>query len=316
MKTTRTFLQWLLLAAVGALSLGCPSGGNPGGTDAGSDSGMNQNEFPIITVAGKVFVHPEAKGFLADAGYPELALTGLTVRVEEPLLVALDPNDPVAVFGSRTLDATGNFSVGDVRTEVVTLGIAAGVRDDSDAGLRCCAECGALADGGCPFVPDTKVVRSATVLYDVTFANGTKPEADVRNSKAYALPSEFHAKLNAAVTPARILQLTGGTQSTLVGAGFVLGRIIDAAGVPVAGVKLSADSTVTDRVFYPSADLSTVGTGGTSTNGLFLYVYNGEAQPSQFPFSIQGRSEYKLRKMGAARGAGLVVTVFPGTTEP
>jgi hypothetical protein len=315
MTTTRTLVQWLPLAAFSLLSLACPGGGG-GNTDGGADSGSNQSEFPIITVAGKVFVHPEAKGFLADAGYPELALTGLTVRVEEPLLVALDPSNPSAVFGSRTLDATGNFTVGDVRTEIVTLGIAAGVRDDSDAGLRCCSTCGALADGGCPFVPDTKVVRSATVLYDVTFASGTKPEEDVRGGKAYAIPSEFHAKLNAAVTPTRILQLTGSSQSTLVGAGFVLGRVVDTAGVPVAGLKVSADTTVTDRIFYPSADLSTVGTDGTSSNGLFVYVYNGEAAPSQFPFTIQGRSEYKLRKAGAARGAGLIVTVFPGNTEP
>ncbi len=310
----RPLPSWCLLAPLAALTLGCPGGG--GSKDGGADSGENPNEFPLITVAGQVFVHPEAARYLADAGYPALSLGGLTVRVEEPLKVALDEKDPSAVFGTRPLDDGGTFSVPDVRSELVTLGIAAGVRDDQDAGVRSCPECGPLADGGSPFVPDTRVIRSATVLYDVTFWGGAKPDQDVRGTKAYALPSQFHAKLTAAVTPERILQRTGRSQSTLVGAGFVLGRLVDTAGNPVAGLKVAADTLVTDHIYYPSEDLSTVTNTGTSANGLFIYLYDGDERPSQFQYTVKDHPEYKARKAGAVRSAGLVVTVFPGDTEP
>lgn len=281
---------------IGALALvGCSP--NPGGNDGGSND-AGPTEF-IVKASGTASVFPLAAQWLADAGLSNPGVAGLQLRIEEPFKVAA--GDPLGVFGSQILDATGAFSVSDISSELVNLGVAAGIRDDS-------------VDGG----SSARIVRSATVLFDVAL-EGHKPEADITGGKAYAIPTAFHDQLTAAIGTAAIQTVTaksmGGNQSTLQAAGWVLGRVVDASGNPVAGVTITpALAGYSDQFFYPKADYS--GTqASTSANGLFVFVHIGGAVTS-FRVTVAGRSEYKQRYLGAAKDAVLVVTYYPGTTSP
>jgi hypothetical protein len=270
---------------------------NPGGNDGGNnDAGSSE---VIFKTSGTASVYPLAAQWLADAGLSNPGVTGLQLRIEEPFKVAA--GDPLGVFGSQILDSSGAFSVSDISSELVNLGVAAGIRDDS-------------VDGG----SSARIVRSATVLFDVAL-EGHKPEGDITGGKAYAIPTAFHDRLTAALGTAAIQTVTGkpqgGNQTTLQAAGWVLGRIVDANGAPVAGATLSpAPSSYADQFFYPNADYT--GTqSSTSANGTFIFVHIGGAVTT-FRVTVAGRSEYKQRNIGAAKDAVLVLTYYPGTTPP
>jgi hypothetical protein len=282
-----------LAASFAVLAVSACSGPAPK-PDAGVDAGSDEIPEVFFNVSGKAAVHPDAVNFLADAGQT-FSLAGLTVRVEEPLRVALE--DPLGVFSTATMDSTGSFSASQVSASLVNLGVAVGIRDDA-------------SDGG----TTGRVVRSATVIFDVAL-EGKKPSADITGSKGWAIPTAFHDKLTALVTPAQIQTLTSQLASDLIGAGFILGRVVDASGNPVAGVTVTPNpASESARFFYPSADLASSGTA-TSSNGLFVYVHNG-GDVKQFSFTIAGHTEYKKRSAGATANACLVVTVYPGTTAP
>lgn len=276
------------------LLLGCPGGG--GTVDAGPDGNDIPPEDLRITVSGTAHIHPVAASWLQSQGRPVPSLEGLTLRIEEPLKVAT--NDPLGIFGTVTLSDAGTFSVSNVRVELVNLGIAAGIKDDA-------------ADGGTP-----RVIRAASAIYDVAL-EGRKPDRDISGAKAYAVPTEFHDQLTRAVTEQRIRSITAGNeQTTLIGAGFMLGRIVDDKGNPVSGAKVLANnSAAQDRIFYPTADFSSVTQNATAEHGLFLYVHNAGSVLT-FKFSIDGRPEYLQRNAGAAKDACLVTTVYPGKTPP
>jgi|CXWL01.1.fsa_nt_gi hypothetical protein len=264
----------------------------PGKNDGGDDGGETGEFF--VNVSGRAYVHPVGEKYLADAGLPPLSLVGLTVQVQEPLKVAV--MDPDGVFGSVVLDGGGTFAVANVSTDLVNLGIAAGVRDERDAGI-------------------SPITKSATVLYDVILI-GEKPRADITNGKAYAVPRQFHDALTAAVGEANIKALTGTTnRKTLFEAGFTLGRIIDSSGNPVSGLTVTPiPSNLANRLFYPTADLS--GTqASTSVNGIFLYVHTG-GDVQTFRYTVPGHAEYKERRAGAVKDACLVTEVYPGLTPP
>ena len=282
-----------LSAALAALVLVACSG-TPAGNDGGNpDSGTGE---VILKVTGTAAVLPLAAAFLADAGLSNAGVAGLTLRIEEPLKVAL--GDPLGVFGSQTLDANGAFSVSNISSELVNLGVAAGIRDDS-------------VDGG----SSSRVVRSATVLYDVAL-EGQKPQGDILNGKAFAIPTPFHDKLNAAIGAAAIRNITGANgQSTLQTAGWVLGRVVDGSGNPVAGATITASpASYGAQFFYPSADLSGVG-AATSSNGLFVFVHSG-GQVATFRISVAGNTNYKQRNLGADKDSCVVLTYYPGLTPP
>lgn len=285
-------MKMRLVPFLSAFALAACSGATPT-TDAGTDSGV---EPPTeVSVSGTVTMHPDALALLADAG-ASTSVAGLTLRVEEPFKVAL--NNPDGIFHTETLDAGGEFYAASVPTDLVTLGIAAGVRDDTGA---------------------ERVIRSATTLYDVALMDGAKPSANITGGKGYAVPVQLHDALNAAVGEATIRSLTGTTDAgTLIAAGFILGKVVDASGNPVSGVTVeplgSSASSKAARLFYPTADLSSTGPS-TSSNGLFVYVHTG-GDVDTFQFRITGRSEYKQRNAGAAKDACLVLPVFPGTTQP
>jgi hypothetical protein len=267
----------------------------PSGNDAGVDAGP---ELPTtVKVSGNVVLFPDAVAVLADAGV-SFTTQGLTVRTEEPFKVAI--NDPAGIFATATLDATGAFSTASVPVDLVTLGIAIGVRDDVSTGAP-------------------RVVRSATSVYDVALMDGAKPAADVIGVKGYAVPLQLHDALTALITPATIHGITGLTDAgTLIDSGFVLGRIVDANGVPVAGLTITplgaTAAARTARLFYPSADLKTL-VSATSSNGLFVYVHTG-SDVDTFQFTVAGHAEYKQRNAGAAKDACLVLPVFPGLVAP
>jgi hypothetical protein len=273
-----------LIAVVGL----CACSSAPAAMDGGMDSGTDE---VLFDVAGTAAMLPEGAAMLSDAGQAT-SVAGLRLRVEEPFKVAINENDPLGIFSSAILDATGAFSASQISTEQVNLGVAAGVRDDNDAGMR--------------------IVRSATGIWDVAF-EGKKPDKNLTGAKAWVLPKVFHDALTAAVTPAAIMTISGKT--TLIEAGFMLGRIVDAQGQPVAGVTVKpTDGSLTPQFFYPKADFTGVGTS-TSANGLFVFVQKSD-MVTTFRFDVMGMSAYKTRQAGAARGAGLVMTVYPGTTAP
>lgn len=287
-----------LAAALGASALiacSSPSGNDGGGTGGG---GGSSGEV-IFKASGTASVHPLGVAFLADAGLSNPGVAGLQLRIEEPFKVAV--GDPLGVFGTKILDATGTFSVPDISSELVNLGVAAGIRDDS-------------VDGG----SSARIVRSATVLYDVALEQ-EKPRGDITGGKAFAIPTAFHDRLTSAVGTSAITAITslpmGGNQTTLQAAGWVLGQVVDASGAPVAGVTLNASPTSYNaQFFYPNADYT--GTAAsTSSNGTFIFVHKG-GEVAQFRVTISGRSEYKQRNLGAAKDAVLVLTYYPGTTAP
>lgn len=280
-----------LTAGLSLLSLACS--GSPSKSDAGADAGGEPEEI-FVDVSGKVFVYPEGEKYLADAGLPALSLAGLTLRVEEPFLVAT--GNEAGIFGSMVLDETGTFSHAAVSTDDVVLGIAAGVVDTRDAGI-------------------SPVIRSATVLYDVVLLD-KKPTENITQGKAYAVPRPFHDALTAAVGNDKIQALTGSAQrTTLFEAGFTLGRIVDASGKPLAGLKVTPiPSSLSANIFYPNAELT--GTQErTSSHGIFLFVHNG-GDVQTFKYTVADHPEYKQRQAGAVKSSCLVTDVYPGVTPP
>lgn len=290
MKRTLFFLSAL------ALLTGCPGGGNNNGNDAGTDDGGEDAIEPVITVAGTATVHPAAQAWMADGGLTVPSLAGVTLRVEEPLRIGLNENDPSAVFGTTVLTSSGEFSANQVDTANVIVGVGAGFRDTADAG----------------------VIRSASTIWDVT-REGAKPRVNINGASAYALPKAFVDQLTTAIGPSNISSASGGVGSTLEKSGFSLIRVVDAAGNPVSGVKLKfrcgvgCVSVTGAQFFYPSDDLSTAAphaSGSTSSNGLVVYVGNNTAA-HQVIIAVEGHSEYRDHAAGAAPNAGLAVTVKP-----
>ncbi len=275
----------LLLSAVLSAACSAPMMNKDAGTDAGEEQVF---EF---AVSGTASMHPLSLGLLTDAG-ASTSMAGLTARVEEPLRIAL--SDPTGVFSSATLTAAATFNATKIPSDLVNLGVGVGIRDNTDAGTP-------------------RVVPSAMVVYDVGLHGGSKPSADIANATAFGVPTQLHDALTAAVTPATITALTSanGGKTTLLGAGFVLGRILTAAGAPVTGATIvPAKSSLSNRIFYPSADLKSLGTA-TSANGVFLYVHTG-GDVDTFRFTIADKSEYLQHTAGANKDSCLVVDVYPG----
>ncbi len=300
----RAFLRLSFPAALCLFSLGAGCSGGKAVPDAGVGDGGGDfpPEEPEITVSGVARIHPEAVKYLLAASLAPATVDGLTLRVEEPLKVAL--NDPQGIFGVVTLTDAGTFSVNRVPTQLINLGIAAGIIDPG------CGADGGSGDGGC----SSRVIRSATVLWDVAI-EGHKPETDVTDGRAYVIPTAFHDALTRTVTEANIRRITANQKGTLVEAGFILGRVVDSAGQPVAGATLApVPNSLSTQLFYPAADLSGL-QASTSASGLFLFVHTG-GDVKTFKFSVQGHPEYLNRTAGAAPDACLVITVYPGLTQP
>jgi hypothetical protein len=266
-----------LLGVAGLTALvGCSGGGN-NGSDGGTDGGF-QLDPPDIQVSGTASVHPAAKVWLADAGLPQPVLTGLAIQFEDPLKAGL--NDPDAGFATAVVSAAGEFSAPVVPTSEITVGLSGAFRDP----------------GGITIIP------SSTVIWDVNFAQ-RRPRADLADVSVLALPEAFHDALTNAVGPTNISGLTGAQHTTLRGAGFILGQVVNGDGDPVAGAQVTTNPvSLQNRVFYFSPTYGTPGPSQTSTNGLFLLVHDG-GDPVQLKLQVS-TTGYGERGMVAAKGVG------------
>ncbi|MGQ0507118.1 MAG: hypothetical protein ACT4TC_17560, partial [Myxococcaceae bacterium] len=151
-------MKTILAYALALTLIGC-AGGRSNSTDGGEEDGGSDS--PLISVSGTITVEPIAAAFLADAGKGTFDVAGLTARIEDPHVLALDPTDDSAVFGNQRVEAGGAFTVPRIETANLVYGVAATVFGNADAGLRCCMECGALPDAGCPFAPADRVIPAS-----------------------------------------------------------------------------------------------------------------------------------------------------------
>jgi len=242
----------------------------------------------LITVRGRAEVLPEAARLLESQGQALPTLGGLPLSIEEPLRMSV--SDPVATFGNGSLAEDGGFSVDAVPVKDIHVSLAARVEHEG-------------------FVP------SSTLIFDTVFT-GTRPRTDLTQARVWAVPLAFHEALTRAVGDEALGAHTNGQARTLVEAGFLLGRVVDEAGRPVAGARVRLDrGELADRLYYPSEDLSQVTQAGTSAHGLFLYVHSG-VEVETFRVSLHGSEAYLWRNAGATPGRGLVLTLFPGTLAP
>lgn len=278
----------LVTCVLVSLSGGC---GSPDEDDGPVSPEEVSPEDLLITVSGQVEPFPEAAQYLAASSEPLPALAGLSVRIEEPLRVAV--NDPDAPLATGSLDSSGTFRVSDVPVRNIALSLSAGVGDASGSG---------------------GLMRSSTVLFDTALTQ-TRPRRDLVETRAHALPLRYVDALTQAVGPGQVLTLSGGTYSHLRETGFVLGRVVDAEGKPVSGARIVLDRPeLAGQIFYPSADVTTpVGTYATRSSGLFLFVHTG-GDMETFHVGVEGAAgTYVPRNAGGARGLAVLLTLSPGT---
>jgi hypothetical protein len=245
-------------------------------------------EHLTISVSGRAELLPEAARLLEAQGQPPPRLEGVPLTLAEPLRLAV--SDPRATLGSTALSSEGGFTIHQVPVRDIHLGLAA-----------------VLAHEG--FVP------GATLVFD-TARTGSRPRTDIINARAWALPRAFHDALTAAIGEPRIRAQTGDSLGTLDTAGFLLGRVVDASGAPVAGARIAIDRPeLAHRLYYPAADFQSAGQEATSASGLFVYVHSG-GDMETFRLSVEGTPAYVPHSAGAMRGLGLVLTLSPGGAPP
>jgi hypothetical protein len=241
-----------------------------------------------ITVTGQAELFPEAARLLEAQGQSVPSLDGLPLIVEEPLRVGVSDAD--SVLGRGDIGAAGAFSVADVPVRDIHMSLAASFAHEG-------------------FVP------SSTVVFDTVFTR-TRPRTDIIGARVWALPTSFHDALTRAVGEPWIRAHTNDRARTLREAGFILGRVVDASGAPVAGARVALDrGDLAHRVYYPAPDFLRSTQDGTSASGLFIYVHSG-AEAETFSLAIQGSKDYQARNAGAASGKALVLTLYPGSYAP
>ncbi len=278
----------LYSALLGVFPLACtpgPSGEPQSGVELGGPVDL---EHLTISVSGRAELLPEAARLLEAQGQPLPRLEGVPLTLAEPLRLAV--SDPGATLGSTALTSEGGFAVHQVPVRDIHLGLAA-----------------VLAHEG--FVP------GATLVFDTARA-GSRPRTDILDARAWALPRAFHDVLTTSLGEPRIRALTGDTTGTLDTAGFLLGRVVDGSGAPVAGARVTLDRPeLAHRLYYPAADFQSAGQEATSASGLFVYVHSG-GDMETFRLAVEGTQAYVPHGAGAMRGLGLVLTLAPGGAPP
>lgn len=278
----------LCCALLGIVPTACGPGSDPDPGVERSGSSTVDLEHLAITVSGRAEVFPEAARLLEAQGQPVPPLDGVTLTLEEPLRVGVSDAD--SVLGRGGIGADGGFSVPDVPVRDIHLSLAASLQQEG-------------------------FVRSSTVVFDTAFTR-TRPHTDIIDARVWALPNAFHDALTGAVGEMWIRAHTDDRARTLRDAGFILGRVVDASGAPVAGARVVLDrDELSNRVYYPAPDFQGSSQDGTSATGLFVYVHSGAAAET-FTLSIEGAQAYLPRNAGATPGVGLVLTLYPGSQPP
>jgi hypothetical protein len=241
-----------------------------------------------VTVRGQVALFPEAAQRMAARGEPLPSLEGLSVDIDEPLRVAV--NDPAASFGTGRTTGGGAFDVSGVPVKDIHTSLAASL---THPGL----------------------VPTSTIVFDTAFT-GSRPRTDISGASAWALPLSFQDTLTQAVGEGAIVAHTQGLAQNLWDAGFIVGRVVDAQGQPVAGARIQPEpGELADRLYYPSEDFTRAGQDGTSSHGLFVYVHSGLGAEA-FRLTVHGTEAYPWRNAGAMPGRALVLTLHPGGRAP
>ena len=280
MKRSNVFL---CCALMGLLPTACSSGLEDADGPLG-DSTQTDVDHRTVTVSGRVELFPEAAHLLAAQGQNTPGLAGLTVTLEEPL--GMGVKDVDAVLGEGLVGADQAFSVPDVLVRDIHLSLA-----------------GRLEQPG--------YVRSSTVLLDTALTR-TLPSLDIGGTRVWALPDAFHDALTRSIGEAAIRGQSEQRAGTLRDAGFVLGRVVNASGAPVAGAQVVPErEDLAARIYYPSADFQGASQSATSTTGLFVYVHSGGATES-FQVLVKGPEGYLSRNVAATPGSALVLTLAPG----
>jgi hypothetical protein len=273
---------------LGSVLSACGPGAMPDPGADTEDAQIVDLDNLLITVSGRAEVLPEAARLLEAQGQSAPSVSGLPLVIEEPLRVGV--SDAESTFGTGRLSENGEFSVTDVPVKDIHLSLAAGLEAEGFA-------------------------RASTIVFDTAFT-GSRPRTDLIGTRLWALPLALHDALTRAVGEENLRAHTDGRAGTLLEAGFVLGRVVDATGQPMAGARVRLDQdALADRIYYPSEDLSQAGQSSTSANGLFIYVHSG-GDAETFRVSIHGTESYVWRNVGASPGRGLVLTLFPGTDAP
>lgn len=284
--TTRSLLLSLpLVLALGA----CGPEALPAPPDAGQLEAVNLDTIEV-DVAGKLKVLPEGESLMRTRGLTPPDLADLRVYVEEPWRMAVA--DPGASFGWGSVRATDDgFNVRTIAVADMVVSLAAGLRGDA---------------------PARGLVPSTTVIFD-TALTGARPRTDIIDVRVWAIPAVVEEVLTEALTEQGLQTLTGGEFRRLHDAGYVLGRVVDAAGNPVAGARVrQADPALAGHLRYPSPYLTSVAGEATSSSGLFLIVHPG-GDPRPLLLSMEGEPEpVALRHASTRPGHALFVTLQVG----
>lgn len=201
-----------------------------------------------VAVGGTVRVFPPAAGWqVPGASGGALDFENGRVVLDDPLQRAL--GDPRAVCGEAPI-GEGAFSVDEVAVEQLVLGLGGSIEDVPT------------------FAPVT------TLLFDAGEA-GTRPREDLQGVIVEAVPLTWIEALEEGIGPGR-LAAWAPEAGRLLEAGFLVGRVLDAFGEPVAGARLRVEpADLQERLSYPHGDLEDLGVGATDGSGLFLLVHDG-----------------------------------------
>ena len=252
-------------------------------TTGDADAGVTV-ERKLIEVAGKAALHPAALAWLGAKKLAVPTLAGATVAAADPTR-ALQRLPPLA---QATLGADLSFDLKNVDVTNVRLGLITEVVDAAGAS-------GPVLDTG------------------FGVARG-QPQAALTAQTAWAVPSSFGEALDGAV---------GMRPGALLGDGYVLGMVRDAANAPVSGaVVINADNgeklaectsaPEPPCIWYVDATIAGLVTGGTSASGLFLLPYAGN--PANYT-ARQASRVFPKKLAGSRADAVLVLFIDEGASD-